>query len=200
MSEITHIQAYGLLSNFVVPRPIAFVSTLGPGGEENIAPFSFFMVGGANPPSVIFSPVLNRDSSEKDTLRNIRNTGEYVINLITRDMADGVNETSAPMPYGDSEWGRSGFTQIPSEIIKPARVAESQVQMECRLFQIVEHGHGGAAARYVIGEVLAIHIDPALVEDGSVVPGRWQPISRLGGPDYLNLADGTLFQLDRPAR
>lgn len=200
MAQIPSHEAYGILATAVVPRPIAFVSTLSPAGVPNLAPFSFFVVGGANPASLVFSPVLNRDGSEKDTLRNIRETGEYVINAVIMEMALGMNETSAPMPYETSEWERSGFDMVQSERVRPARVRQSPVQFECRLFSIVEHGHGASAARYVVGEVLLAHIRSDIVSGTKIDATLLQPISRIGGAEYIDLETGLKFSLERPAQ
>lgn len=202
MSDLSAGQAYDLLSRVVVPRPIAFVSTLSEDGVPNLAPFSFFMAGGANPPSVVFCPVRSPQGEPKDTLRNIESTGEYVINIVTRDMAEGMNNTAFGFPHGVSEWPASGFTMAESEAVRPARVAESPVSLECRRFQTVEHGGAGNSAVYVIGEVLVSHIHPDHWADGLVV--NLAPISRLGGPDYLDTAGlgevgGKLFELPRPS-
>ena len=188
LAELAPVEAYSLLATLVVPRPIALVSSLAADGVANLAPFSFFMLGGANPPSLVISPTLSSKGIEKDTLRNIRETGEYVINLVHREIAVGMNEASAPLPPEESEWERAGLTPIPSAQVRPARVEESSVQFECRLFQIVEHGEGPNAARYIIGEVLVAHVAE------NVVP----PVARLGGKGYLDLADGSTFELGRP--
>lgn len=182
-------ESYRVLSNLVIPRPIALVSSISQLGITNLAPFSFFVVGGANPPSVVFSPVLGNEG-EKDTLKNIRETKEFVINLVHREMTDGMNQASRSLPAEESEWDISGFEGIESSIVKPKRVANSQVQLECTLHEIVEHGTGAGAARYIIGEVVAIHRHINLA--------HFNPISRLGGPDYLDLSDGQIFQLERP--
>jgi flavin reductase (DIM6/NTAB) family NADH-FMN oxidoreductase RutF len=182
-------ESYRVLSNLVIPRPIALVSSMSKLGIPNLAPFSFFVVGGANPPSVVFSPVLG-SNGEKDTLVNIRETGEYVINLVHREMTDGMNQASRPLPSDENEWDISGFEGIESHCVAPKRVASSMVQLECKLFQILEHGEGIGAARYVVGEVVMIHRHPELAQ--------FHPISRLGDADYLDLQDGRTFQLDRP--
>lgn len=186
-------ELYRALSDVVVPRPIAFVSTLDADGRPNLAPFSFFMMGGSHPPSVCFSPTRGRDG-EKDTLENVRATGEMTVNLVTRAESLGMNATAAAFPRGHSEWEASGFTPLPSTLIRPARVAECAVQLEARLFRIVEHGEGPGAARYVIAEIVAAHFDEALV-------GRtheFAPIARLGGAEYLDLDTGERFELRRP--
>jgi len=188
---------YRMLTNIVVPRPIAFVSTVSGSGTLNLAPFSFFMVGGANPASLMIAPTLTGASAEKDSLRNIRETGEFVVNTVHRAMANGMNEASASLPPHESEWPRTGFTPEPSLMVKPPRVSESLAQMECRLFQVVDHGEGPGSARYILGEILAIHVHDDWVENGRVLP--LPLLSRLGGPDYLDMEYRDTFQLDRPS-
>ena len=192
------MDSYDLLVTAVAPRPIAFVSTISADGKPNLAPFSFFNAGGANPPSVIFSPCTKADGSEKDTLRNIRETGEYVINIVSYDMREGMNQTSLPLPHGESEWPRSGFTPAPSVVVKPDRVAEAPFSLECRLHQIVPHGTGPDAANYIIGEVVQFHVAKYLVEDGVIHPERAQQLSRLGGTWFAKTSDETLFTMQRP--
>lgn len=191
-------RAYALLTATVAPRPIAFVSTISKDGIENLAPFSFFIVGGANPPSLAFSPVLGKDLSEKDSLRNVRETNEFVVNIVHRSMAEGMNRASASLAPHESEWGPSGFTPLASHLVKPPRVAESRVQFECRLFTVVEHGSGPGAARYVIGEVLVVHIAEELYSNGELNPGAVEPIARLGGPGYVDIGQMNQFEMDRP--
>lgn len=182
-------EAYGLLTAVVQPRPIAFVSTISRDGVPNLAPFSFFMVGGSNPPSVCFSPTLNGRGQEKDSLRNVRETGEFTVNTVHRAMAIGMNEASASLQPHESEWGRTGFTPLASDLVRPARVAESLAQMECRLFTVVEHGQGPSASRYVIGEVVRLHVSDA----------GFETIARMGGPEYIDSATGERFGLVRPS-
>lgn len=189
LDELPPGEAYALLTGVVSPRPIAFVSTLSPSGVANLAPFSFFMAGGSNPASLCFSPVLGSGGVEKDTLRNVRETGEFTVNTVDRSMAAGMNAASAALAREESEWGPSGFTPLASEVVAPARVAQSLAQMECRLFTIVEHGSGPTAARYVVGEVVRLHVREE----------AFGTIARLGGPDYLDAATGERFSLPRPA-
>lgn len=191
-STLSSKDCYNLISNLIIPRPIALVSSISKSGVENLAPFSFFMAGGANPPSVVFSPVVGPSGSEKDTLVNIRETGEYVINLVHKAIADGMNLTSKSIPPYESEWDISGFSSLDSLTVRPKRVAESMVQMECKLFSIVEHGAVEGSARYVIGEVLMIH--------QSANGESFAPIARLGGGSYLNVHNGEMFELSRPER
>ena len=197
LREETPLMAYRLLTSTVVPRPIAFVSTVSGEGVLNLAPFSFFMVGGANPPSIMVAPTLNGRLEEKDSLRNIRETGELVVNTVHRQMAAGMNEASASLPAHESEWPRTGFTPIPSVLVKPPRVAESLIQLECRLFQVVNHGEGPIAARYVLAEVVLMHVHESQWDGEKIRPVEL--ISRLGGADYLDLADGSHFEMERPS-
>ena len=191
-STLSSKDCYNLLSNLIIPRPIALVSSISKSGVENLAPFSFFMAGGANPPSVVFSPVVGPNGSEKDTLVNIRETGEYVINLVHKTIANGMNLTSKSIPAEESEWDISGFSSLDSWMVRPKRVAQSMVQMECKLFSIVEHGAVEGSARYVIGEVLMIH----QLTNGE----SFAPIARLGGGSYLNVQNGETFELSRPEK
>ncbi|RYG49392.1 flavin reductase family protein [bacterium] len=188
LEEVSPGEAYRLLADAVVPRPIALVSTLSPVGVANLAPFSFFGVGGSNPPSLVFSPTLNGRGEEKDTLRNIRATGEYVIHLVDRSIVGGMNATSAAYHPHESEWPDSGFTPIAAQSVAPPIIAEAGAAFECRLVTIVEHGEGPAAARYVIGEVLVMHGGPVAA------------LARLGGSAYMDMADTPTFELDRPVR
>ncbi len=180
----------------IQPRPIAFVSTLDSQGRANLAPFSFFMPGGSNPPSLAFSVTLGSSGRRKDTLRNIEATGEFVVNIVTREMAEGMNATSFSFPHGESEWPVTGFSEIESDLVRPFRVAESPAQFECSLFQIVDHGVESGSAVYVIGEVRRVHILAELWDDGMLT--EIHPIARLGGAQYLDTAHGTRFELKRP--
>ena len=155
------------------------------------------MVGGANPPSLMIAPTLTGTGSEKDSLRNIRENGEFVVNTVHRAMAAGMNEASASLPPHESEWPRTGFTPQASSFVRPPRVAESLAQLECRLFQVIEHGDGPGSARYILGEILAIHVADDWVENGRILP--LPLLSRLGGADYLDMQDRETFQLDRPS-
>lgn len=191
--------AYQTLLHCVAPRPIAFTSTMSAAGEANLAPFSYFMAGGANPCSVVISPTTTRTGEHKDTLKNIEATGEYVINIVTYEMRDRMNQTSAPYPYGVSEWEKAGITAAPSKLVKPARVAESPLSLECRLYQIIPHGDGPLSANYVIGEVICVHISNALLnEDGAIDPRRIDYISRMGGDWYSRVTTDSMFELGRP--
>ncbi|MBN9502471.1 MAG: flavin reductase family protein [Armatimonadetes bacterium] len=194
---ISHDLAYSILVATIHPRPIAFVSTISGEGALNLAPFSFFMVGGSNPPSLVFSPTLSRMGA-KDSLRNVQETGDFVVNLVHREMADSMNLTSKGYPADVSEWEIAGLTPAPSVKVKAPRVAESLVQFECKLYQVIEHGHGPGSARYVIGEVLYAHLHPTLWDGEKVVDELVRPIARMGGPHYLDTNALEFFSLERP--
>jgi flavin reductase (DIM6/NTAB) family NADH-FMN oxidoreductase RutF len=191
-------ESYALLTAFVQPRPIAFVSTISQSGVLNLAPFSFFMAGGSNPPSVCYSPTLGNNATEKDSLRNVRETREFVVNTVHRSMAAGMNATSANLDPDESEWELAGFTAIPSEVVKPPRVAESLAQMECRLFEILHHGDGPNSARYVVGEVVRFHAREDLWTGDHLDMSKIEAIGRIGGSSYVDTGALELFQLDRP--
>lgn len=196
--ELDLRMAYQILSNLIVPRPIAFVSTESNLGVQNLAPFSFFMAGGSNPPSLCFSPTPSR-SGDKDTLRNIRETGEFVVNLVDHAMLHGMNATSATLPPDESEWPQSGFSASPSSVVKPPIVAETPAAFECRLFNIVEHGEGPGAARYVIGEIVFAHLRADICDGDKVNPAALSMLARLGGDAYLATGDSRIFDLGRPS-
>jgi flavin reductase (DIM6/NTAB) family NADH-FMN oxidoreductase RutF len=173
------------------------VSTVSADGVTNLAPFSFFQAGGTSPVSLVFSASLDEAGNEKHTVRNIRARGDYVINVVTREMADAMVRTSAPMASDESEWGAVRFTPLASEVVAPARVAESPCHFECRMFQIVEHGNGHGAARYVIGEVVRIHVSEALQNDGVLNPESVRTLGRMGGEWYIDTAALEVFRMPR---
>jgi flavin reductase (DIM6/NTAB) family NADH-FMN oxidoreductase RutF len=191
------VQIYHLLVDIVTPRPIAWVTSVDLEGRVNLAPFSFFNAFGANPPVVVFSPNLRRDSSKKDTLRNVEATGEFVLNAAVEPLKDQVNLSSAEIPYGESEVELTGLATIPSLKVKPPRIAESPVHMECRVIQVVPIGNGPTSANLVIGEVLVLHIDDGVLDaDGRVDPRKLQTIGRLGRDEFCRTSD--IFTIVRP--
>src|SRR5258708_10926233 len=199
-SEMSLADAHRLLLHCVAPRPIAFTSTLSAEGTPNLAPFSYFMAGGANPPSVVISPLTDRNGQPKDTYRNIQATGEYVINVVTYEMREKMNHCSAEFPYGVDEWEQTAFTAAPSVMVKPNRVAESPLSIECRLYQLVPHGDGPLSANYVIGEVVYFHVCKSIMPEGVLDATKVDYIARMGG-DWYNRADAdSMFEMARPAR
>ncbi len=144
------------------------------------------------------SPVLGPGGRKKDSLRNMEETGEFVVSALHREMAEGMNRASQSFEAEISEWEVGGFTPLPSVLVRPPRVAESFAQFECKVFKIVEHGDGAGAARYVIGEVVQVHLARELWRDGSLHLAGMRPISRMGGPEYLDTAAMEIFSLERP--
>lgn len=188
---------YQYLVGIVTPRPIAWVTTLSPTGVVNLAPFSFFNAFGANPPVVVFSPTLRRDGSKKDTLVNLEKLGEFVVHAAVAPLAEKVNLTSKELPYEESEVPLAGLTTVPSLKVKPPRILEAPVAMECVVKQIIPCGSGPIAANLVIGEAVMIHIaDEVLDGKGSVDPRKLKTVARLGGAFWCHTSD--LFELTRP--
>jgi len=196
--EIPPADVYALLTGVVVPRPIAFVSSLSADGVANLAPFSFFNAGGANPPSLVFAPVTSGALRDKDTLHNVRATREYVVHIVDWEVRERMNQASAEVPPEVDEFELAGFTKVASTRVKPWRAAECPIAMECRLFQIVEHGEGAFRANYVIGEVVYFHIRESLLKGLRVDSGAIGAIARLGGPNYTRVTPETIFAMPRP--
>ena len=191
---------YKYLIGAVLPRPIAFVSTVDEEGRTNLAPFSFFTVVAANPPTICFSTMRRgSDGAKKDTLRNIEATKEFVVNIVSESFVEQMNKTAAELPHGESEFDFSGLTPVASTKVKAPRVQESHVHLECRLTQIVEVGGDEAgAASLILGEVIALHVDESVHRgDGKVGidTAALQPLGRLAGNDYVRVTD--TFELIR---
>lgn len=200
-SELSPREAHALLISCVAPRPIAWVSTCTPDGCTNLAPYSYFTAGGSNPVSVVFSCTNARDGSPKDTLRNIQATGEFVINIAPYWLAEKMNQTSFEYEYGVCEFEQVGLTRAPSLYVKPPRVAESPIAMECKLFQIVPHGTGPTAANYIIGEVICFHIAEHLLKPEGVVDNLAADfIGRMGESWYVRATPEAMFWMERPTR
>lgn len=185
---------YKLLIGSIVPRPIAFVSTISPEGAVNLAPFSFFTAISGNPPVVCFSPTYREPT--KDTLSNVRATREFVVNIVSEEFAEKMNICSGEYPAGVSEFEVAGLTPIPSGLVRPPRVAESHVNMECRLLQIVDVSAKPLGGSIVIGEVVRFHVDDAIVEEFRIDPSKLRAIGRMGGNFYTRTQDR--FEMIRP--
>ena len=192
-------ERHALLTRVVAPRPIALVSSRGADGRGNLAPFSYFMLGGSNPPSVAFCPVRGRDGAAKDTLRNVAETREFVVSLVTRAMAGPMNVASYPFEPGADEFDAAGFARAPSARVAPPGVGESPVRLECRLFSLVPHGDGPSSGTYVIGEVVYVWVDDAVLTGGLPDNRKLDLIARLGADLYARITDDALFELPRPA-
>ena len=188
---------YKLMVGVIVPRPIAFVSTISEDGIRNLAPFSFFTGISANPPVICFSPMIRgSDGARKDTLRNCEATKEFVVNVVSEEFAERMNICSVEYPPEVDEFGMSGLTPVASDLVKPPRVKESHISMECRLVQIVEVSSRPLGGSLVMGEVLRFHVDDALFENYKIDPDKLHAIGRMGGPTYTRTTD--LFDMVRP--
>ncbi|MBD3638074.1 MAG: flavin reductase family protein [Crocinitomicaceae bacterium] len=191
---------HGHLLGAVGPRPIAFASTIDENGVPNLAPFSFFNVFSANPPIMIFSPARSgRTNTTKDTYNNVKNVPEVVINVVTYDIAQQMSLASSPYEPGVDEFEKAGFTKLKSDTIKPFRVAESPVQFECKVNEVVELGNEGGAGNLVVCEVLRIHIDEEVLgEDGKIDQKKIDLVARMGGNWYCRADQNSMFEITKP--
>jgi len=190
---------YAWMTQAIIPRPIAWVSTISPDGKPNLAPFSFFQAICSNPPTLMFVPTNNRDGGKKDTLRNIEAVPEFVVNLVPYWLAEPMNATAAPLPYGESEFAHAKVTPAASSKVRPPRVGESPIAIECVLDRVVTIGSGVGAGNVVFGRIVAMHIaDAVLGADGKAIdPTKLDLIARLSGDYYMRT--GELFTVARPA-
>lgn len=190
-------ELYQHMISFITPRPIAWVSTVSREGATNLAPFSFFQGVTAKPPTVLFCPVNDREGKPKDSLRNVEATGEFVVNIVDFAHAAPMNATSAPLPYGESEFEKFGIASTASTKVKPPRVATAPVALECVLHQIVRVGEGPLGGNIVIGRIVLVHIDERVRgADGLCDPAKLDTIARLGGDGYARTTER--FTVVRP--
>jgi flavin reductase (DIM6/NTAB) family NADH-FMN oxidoreductase RutF len=188
---------YKLMAGSILPRPIAFVSTVDLGGTRNLAPFSFFSAVCPNPPTILFCPAIRASTgSTKDTLRNVIATSEFVVNIVSEEIVGKMNQTAAEVSPEVDEFELSGLTPIPSRIVSPPRVGESPVQMECKLRQVIAISDQPGGGSIVIGEVVCFHVREDLIEDFKIDPDKLNAIGRMGGPTYSRTRDR--FDLERP--
>ena len=192
-----HGLAHDPIGSIIAPRPIGWISTHDGAGRRNLAPYSFFNLFNYRPPIVGFASV-----GRKDTLRNVERTGEFVWNLVTRALAERMNATSATVGAAVDEFDLAAVTSAPSAKVTAPRVAESPVNLECRVTQIVpllETSGAAAATRLVMGEVIGVHIAPHLLREGLYVTTAAAPVVRGGGrTDYFEIGSGALFRLAQP--
>lgn len=188
---------YKLMIGIIVPRPIAFVSTMSADGVRNLAPFSFFTAVSANPPVIAFAPMVRgSDGQQKDTLRNIEETREFVVNIVSEEFAEQMNLCSGEYPPEVDEFELSALTPVASDLVKPPRVAESKAQMECRVVQVVHVSPKPLGGSIVLGEVVRFHVSDAVIDGYRVDPDLLNAIGRMGGPTYVRTGDR--FNLERP--
>ena len=185
---------YRTLAGAVVPRPIAWVSTTSPEGVDNLAPYSFFNVVAVDPPVVMFAPVDDSESPEglKDTPRNVRETGEFVVNVVTESVAETMNETSATLSPGESEFDRADLTRADSRVVAPPSVTESPVAFECSLYEMLDVG----GSSMVLGEIEWVHVDDEVTTDGKLDVEKLDAVGRLSESLYATTANR--FSMERP--
>lgn len=198
--EIPVPKLHHYLLGSVGPRPIAFASTIDKDGNRNLAPFSLFNVFSANPPILIFSPARSgRTNTTKNTYDNVKQVPEVVINVVNYDMVHQMSLTSSPFDADIDEFVKGGFTPLESETIKPYRVKESPVQMECKVLEVKELGQNGGAGNLVICEVQRIHLHDSILDDNQMVDQRKiDLVSRMGGNWYCRADEGSMFEVDKP--
>jgi flavin reductase (DIM6/NTAB) family NADH-FMN oxidoreductase RutF len=190
-AQIALSQMYQLLTNTVVPRPIAFVSTRAADGRLNLAPFSYFIAISSAPP-LIGIAIVDRADDPKDTLRNIRETKEFVVNVVNHDLLPAMVQTAGDWPIGVSEFEVAGLTPLPSEYVQAPGVKESPIHLECRLHREIPLGN----AIFLVGEVVLAHVDDAILTDGRIDAAKLRPVGRLGGETYMPFHE--LAKVQRP--
>lgn len=198
--ELTVAQVHQYLLGAVGPRPICFASTIDKNGKPNLAPFSFFNVFSANPPIAIFSPARSgRTGTTKDTYENIKEVPECVINIVNYDMVYQTSLASSPYPKGTSEFEKAGFTPEKSHLVKPFRVKESPVQLECKVNQVIELGQQGGAGNLVICEVVMIHVSEDVLDANKLIDQKKiDLVARMGGNWYCRAHGDALFEIEKP--
>jgi len=190
-------EIYKLMVGLIVPRPVALVSTVDKDGVRNVAPFSFFSGVGSNPPTVLFCPALRSSGDQrKDTLRNVEQTGEFVINIVSDSIAVAANATAADVGPEVDEFLLAGLTAIPSEAVRAPRVAESPAQFECKLLQIVFTGQTQGAGVVVLGEIVRLHVAAHLEHNFRIDPTGLDAVGRMAGNTWVHTRER--FDLERP--
>ena len=197
--RISTAKLHGYLLSAVAPRPIAFASTIDADGKPNLSPFSFFNVFSANPPILIFSPARRvRDNTTKHTLENAKETKEVVINVVNYDIVQQMSLSSTEYAKGVNEFEKSGLTMLESELVKPFRVAESPIQFECKVNEIIALGTEGGAGNLIMCEVVKFHIDDSVMDDNNVIiQEKLDLVARAGG-SYYNRAKKGFFEIPKP--
>jgi flavin reductase (DIM6/NTAB) family NADH-FMN oxidoreductase RutF len=210
-SQLAHREFYNILISAVAPRPIAWVSSLSASGQPNLAPFSFFNAVCANPPLLAFAPAMRSPKKSgtaagepagepggvaKDTLRNIRATGEFVINVVTYELAVAMNLTSGEYDAAINEFEVAKLASAPSKVVRPRRVAESPVSFECKLHQILDFNPAPEGSSLVIGEIVSIHVDDRHLREGRLDRNSLDLIGRMGGMQYTRTTQR--FEMVRP--
>ncbi len=207
-SQLAHREIYNILISAVAPRPIAWVSSLSSSGQPNLAPFSFFNAVCANPPLLAFATAMrlpkksaansagDPDGEQKDTLRNIRETREFVVNVVTYELAEAMNLTSGEYDASINEFELAKLASAPSKLVRPQRVAESPVSFECKLHQILDFNPGPEGGSLIIGEIVSVHINEQHIKNGRLDRNSLDLIGRMGGIQYTRTTER--FEMIRP--
>jgi flavin reductase (DIM6/NTAB) family NADH-FMN oxidoreductase RutF len=201
LSQLTIMERMAWLQHAIAPRPICFASTIDKKGNSNLSPFSFFNLFSSNPPVIIFSPARRgRDNTTKHSFENVLEVPEVVINICDYNMVQQVSLASCEFPKETDEFIKAGFTKEPSQTVKPPRVKESPVQLECKVIEVKPLGTGGGAGNLVIAEVLLMHINEAVLNDDRTMidQARLHHIARLGGDWYCRVDSSNLFKVEKP--
>jgi flavin reductase (DIM6/NTAB) family NADH-FMN oxidoreductase RutF len=201
LSQLPVMQKQNWLQHAIAPRPVCFASTIDAAGHVNLSPFSFFNLFSSNPPIVIFSPARRgRDNSTKHTLQNVLEHPEVVVNICDYNMVQQMSLSSCEFAKGVNEFEKAGFTMQASELVKPPRVAESKIQLECKVLEVKSLGEAGGAGQLVIAEVLLMHVaDDILLPDGSMIDqNKMEHIARCGGDWYVHVRPDNLFKVPKP--
>lgn len=200
LKDLKTSKVSNFLNSAIAPRPICFASTVDAAGNVNLSPFSYFNVFSANPPVIIFSPARRvRDNTTKHTLQNILEVPEVVVNIVSYDMVQQVSLSSCEYPKGTDEFIKAGFTKEPSQLIKPPRVKESPVQMECKVIEVKTLGEEGGAGNLVIAEILMIHIHENILDEaGSIDQRKLDLAARLGNNWYARVNASNIFEVKKP--
>jgi len=198
--EIPVGKMHSYLLGAITPRPIAFASTIDKAGNVNLSPFSFFNCFGANPPLLIFSPARRaRDNTTKHTYENVREHPEVVISIVTYDMVQQASLASTEFPKGVNEFVKAGFTPVESIRVKPPRVGESPINMECKVLQVISSGDQGGAGNLVICQILMMHIKEEVLDpQGKIDPYKLDVVARLGGDFYTRVQGDSIFTVPKP--
>lgn len=199
-SELNPAQLQNYLQYAIAPRPICFATTIDKAGHINLSPFSFFNMFSTNPPMAIFSPARRvRDNTTKHTLENVLEVKECVINIVNYPMVQQMSLASTEYAKGVNEFDKSGFTMLPSQLVKPPRVAEAPVQMECIITEVIHMGDNPGAGNLIMAEIKLIHIkEEILDEDGKIDQAKIDLVARLGGDWYCRVTPESLFKVAKP--
>lgn len=201
-ADLSTVELQNYLQYAIAPRPICFVSTIDRLGNINLSPFSFFNMFSTNPPICVFSPARRvRDSTTKHSLENVLDVPECVINIVNYEMVQQTSLASVEYPKGTNEFIKAGFTQLPSELVKPPRVAESPVQLECLVRQVIPLGENAGAGNLVLAEIKRIHIREEILDNsGRIDQAKIDLVARLGGDWYCRVTKDNLFRVEKPVR